>query len=293
VLGISALGVVGSTLRIEYTETQKDYKVIFNDGKGSSNPVGHYRVGNNSVYYYRNCSGPFSIWCKEILEGVLPSEFEPLSKDIAKVTKNGEVFIYLKQSNVTDDVANPNNFRALERMESYPLYFSDDEYLYYVSDDLIHDYGKLSSLRNDSKDANTREASKHILFPIKLSAGDVYETPTEFQLPFDPADCGGGASFRTRVLFLNNKVYLNGALVPGADAQTFEEITYDGGGLRAVGPWFKDKNNVYYNGHVVVGGDPNTIKINSKGEKRAGISHQILHELLQIMRMFIMLTSIK
>jgi hypothetical protein len=233
----------------EYSQIQQIYKATFNEGEGAGNPVGHYRINSNSVYYYQNCSSPFSKWCKHKLEGVKPGDFVPLNKDFAKIYKNNEAYIYQGHNDVTHKIEVPENFRALEKLESNPRYFSDDEYLYYLGTPRWE-------IGNNGIDSDS--------FPLKITGDDLYETPLQFQTPYDITACQAPTNY-TRVLFLNNKVYLDGVLLPGADATTFEEIRFDSK-TAVVGPWFKDKNKVYLDGHTVVGADPDTIKIHNKSE---------------------------
>ncbi len=248
-LAINILFVVFNSVTNEYSQIQKNYKNAFKEGEGFSNPIRHYRINTNSVYFYENCSSPFTKWCKHKLEGVKPGDFVPLNKDFAKIYKNDEVFIYQANLDVTDKVAAPEQFRALEKLESDPQYFSDGKYLYY-----------LGNYRWGIGADNVEQDS----FPIKITDNDLYDTPPQFQSRYDMSVCQSPVNY-TRILFLNNKVYLDGVLLPEADAETFEEISFDSM-ASTVGPWFRDKNRVYLDGHVIVGADPNTIKIHNRNE---------------------------
>jgi len=222
---------------VDLASVHKVYESVFREGEGGSNPIGHYRFTGNSIYYYQNCSGPFSRWCKHKLDGVTLENFIPLSKDFAKITINGQVSIYQAQIDVTDKIANPTGFQALEKLESNPRYFSDGVYAYYLGTPRWE-------IGNDGIDDDS--------FPIKLSEGDDVKVPVVFQENYIPS------RKPAKVLFLNNKVFLNGDRITNADAASFSRI--ENGCLPdRVGPWYKDVNNVYINGHTLVGADPATL----------------------------------
>jgi hypothetical protein len=241
----------------KYSPIQQIYKSTFNEGYGASVPIGHYRIKYNSVYYYQACSNPFSTWCKHKLEGVKPEDFTPLSKDFAKIYKNNQAHIYQAHIDITDKIKAPENFRALEKIESNPHYFSDDDYLYYLENTSSADLYYLENPSDEYSRHNKHDGS----FPLKITSNDVYETPVKFQTPYDINGCQSP----TEVLLLNNQVYLDGILLPEADAKTFEKIQLDST-TDVASLWFKDKNKVYLYGHKVVDADPYTIKIHNKPE---------------------------
>lgn len=225
----------------DVSSIHETYEQVFREGEGGSNPIGHYRVRGNSVYYYQNCSDPFNTWCKHKLDGVSSKNFEPLSKDFARITANGETLIYQAQNDVTDKIADPTKFQALEKLESNPRYFSDGVYIYYLGTPRWE-------VGNDGIDDDS--------FPLKLSAGDFARVPDTFQENYLPSQKP------EKILLLNNKVYLNGELIPDAVASSFERIESACLADR-VGPWYKDAQRVYYNGHTLVNADPDTLTLHT------------------------------
>lgn len=235
--------------QLNTADRYKGYNELYFNGR--SRPAGavdHYRVFDSSVVYYKNCSGLslFETWCKLELTGVSPGEFFPLSKDIAKVvTDRGsvtEIRIFRGDTEVSaGDISDPSNFIALESYNTNPVYFSDGAFIYH------RDAPPLGGNNNSA-------AAEY--FPIKISEQTTYESPRQFQRVYELAGCNGPTS-HSRVLFVDNRVYLDGELVPGADAASFELIPYQSA-VFASGPWFKDVNNVYFNGQVVVEADPKT-----------------------------------
>ncbi len=243
-LGISVLLTAFNSATNKYSELHALYnEYYYHDGSGA--PVGHYRVKTNSVYYYKNCSDPFNTWCKLKLEGVKPGEFEPISKNFARVSKNDNIFIYNNEKDVTDKIANPREFRALEKIEADPEYFFDGSYVYFL--------GEYNT--GNTPETFTRGNRGNVIFPIKLNESDNVNVPDSFQ-----EDYFHYRQLVKKILFINDDVYLNGNLIQSAEASSFVRLE-DNCINNKVGPWFKDKTNVYYNGHMLSDADPNTFKV--------------------------------
>lgn len=221
---------------VEYTAYKQTY--------GNAIATSKYRIKRSGVYFYEYCPdgvrfGDFA-YCQTLLEGVDPETFVPLSKNIAKAVTVDGIRIYQQAQDITASIIEPSSFRPLEALSSNSWYFTDDTQIYFFPFTQI------------KKDVTA--------FPLKLALSDTYKAATDLQPNADFQNCAVSPFARAnKILFVNNAVYIDGVLIPKAQAETFTPI--ESSDTLSTKYWFKDADHVFFNGHSVKDADPTTFTL--------------------------------
>lgn len=220
----------------EFKAAQSEYTSAFKSSFTPNN--NHYRFNGTNIYWYAFSGGGFG-WNKQKLDGVKTFMFEPISKDYAIVhTEDGRVLYNGSQPVKELAPGEVDRIQTFSPLYTNPKYFLAGENLY---------YGGITERRANL--IAILDSDDEIVMPESFYRR--YITPEEY--------CENTRSYTDQILFVNDSVYFNGKLIPGADSGTFKQISP--ADSANIGPWFSDKNRVYFYGHPVKFADPDTFVV--------------------------------
>ncbi|MEN9922382.1 MAG: hypothetical protein RL097_659 [Candidatus Parcubacteria bacterium] len=223
----------------EFRPIQNEYTATYKSSHLPNN--NHYRFEGADVHWYSFAGGGFG-WNKQKLEGVKTSAFEPISKDYAIVhTESGRILYNGSQPVEELEPGEVDNIKTFSPINTNPRYFQAGRRLF---------YGGITE-RRANLISNIGPTDK-IIMPDSFHRR--YNTPDEY--------CENSREYKDQILFVNNDVFFNGKRIPDADSGTFKQISpVDPANI---GPWFADKNRVYFYGHPVKFADPGTFIVAEK-----------------------------
>ncbi len=184
------------------------------------------------------------------------SIFEPISKDYAIVHKESGRILYNGSQPVEElEPGEVDNIKTFSPLQTNPKYFLVGRHLYYgtiYNDKMAGQTNSILGIRSSSSVIYTLDSSDVIVMPESFYR--TYIIPSEY--------CEHTRKYSDQILFVNDIVFFNGKIIPDADSGTFKQISpVDPANI---GPWFADKNRVYFYGHPVKFADPSNFVVAEK-----------------------------
>lgn len=198
--------------------------------KDHTSHASHYHVEKTEVYFHtyqpRALGGT---WNKGYIDDATEETFVELSDRIGINTSDSKSLAYFGTRTISG-IESPE--KLVKAVDENQFYFTDGEYLYYITRRYFYEKN------NKIKKQNFENLSK-----VDVSNFDYPEI----------------------LLRMGDRIILKGIEIQGVHADSFEFLYHDDSADTNLAEndmsWFFDKNHVYMNGHMVIGADPESIRI--------------------------------